>query len=288
MRLPGTPHECGPLLELGWISRQLDVGMPIDEGVDTIPVACIVGSVQRARDFDACWHPLHPPLEKVIADIARAAPPGLEEPIDVVRVDRAYFVRDGHKRVSLARRTDREFIDARVSRAPSPYALEAQVDEEAVLRTARESEFRRHSGLAETLPDVRFALTEIDGYGELYAAIRIHAFDMSEEQNRIVPWTEVASDWYASDYRPTVEDARGSIGQLIDSMTDADIFLTIHRRRQAWWGSECDAVECAAQELLVEQQMAAARKGTLRRLVLGSPGERASRAPILPLADEAR
>src|SRR5688572_23449377 len=99
MRLPGTPHECGPLLELGWISRQLDVGMPIDEGVDTIPVACIVGSVQRARDFDACWHPLHPPLEKVIADIARAAPPGLEEPIDVVRVDRAYFVRDGHKRV---------------------------------------------------------------------------------------------------------------------------------------------------------------------------------------------
>ncbi len=97
----------------------------------------------------------------------------------------------------------------------------------------------------------------------------------------------MATDWYRSDYRPTVEDARGSIGQLIDSMTDADIFLTIHRRRQAWWGSECDAIECA-EEPLVEQQMAAARKGTLRRLVLGSPGERASRAPILPLADEAR
>ena len=286
MRLPGTPHECGPLLELGWISRQLDVGVPIDEGVDTIAVAQIVGSVQRSRDFDSCWHPLQSRLAKLIADIDRAQPPALDEPIDVVRVDRAYFVRDGHKRVSLAHRTGREFIDARISRASSPYALEAQVDEEAVLRTARESEFRRHSGLADALPDVRFALTEIDSYGELYAAIRVHAFDMSEEQDRIVPWAEVAVDWYRSDFAPTVAEARTSVGGLIDSMTDADIFLAIHRRRLAWWGSECDAIECAAQELLVEQQMASARRGTLRRLVLGSGDGSASRAAILPLADE--
>ncbi len=286
MRLPGTPHECGPLLELGWISRQLDVGAPIDEGVETIDVACIVGSVQRAKDFDSCWHPLNARLAKLIADIDRAAPSGLDEPIDVVRVDRAYFVRDGHKRVALARRTGREFIDARISRAPTPFALGSTIDEEAVLRTAREHEFRRHSGVAEALPEVRFALTDIDSYGELYAAIRVHAFDMSEKEDRIVPWIEVATDWYRSDYRPTVEDARRTIGSLIDSMTDADIFLAIHRRRLAWWGSECDAVECAAQELLVEQQMAAARRGGLRRFVLGSSTDEVSRAPILPLADE--
>ena len=284
MRLPGTPHECGPLLELGWISRQLDLGTPIDEGVATIPVAQIVGSVQRSRDFDSCWHPLNPRLTKQIRDIGRAEPPGMDEPIDAVRVDRAYFVRDGHKRIALARRTGREFIDARVSRASSAFAVGAEIDEEAVLRTAREYEFRRHSGLAEALPDVRFALTEIDGYGELYAAIRVHAFDMSEADDRIVPWSEVSVDWYRSDFLPTVSEARRTIGSLIGGLSDADIFLAIHRKRLAWWGSECDAIECAAQELLVERQMAAARGGALRRLIGGTTGETGSHAPLLPLS----
>ena len=54
MRLPGTSSDCGPLPELGWLSRQLHLGPPVPEGTDTIPVAQIVGSVQRGRDFDAC------------------------------------------------------------------------------------------------------------------------------------------------------------------------------------------------------------------------------------------
>jgi hypothetical protein len=285
MRLPGTPHECGPLFDLGWISRQLSLGAPVPEGVDAIPVAQIVGSAQRSRDFDLCWHPLHPRLAKQIDDIRNAQPAGLDEPIDTVRVDRAYFVRDGHKRVALARREGREFIDARVSHAQTTFAMTADLDEQAILRTAREAEFRRHSGFREAMPAVRFALTDIDAYGELYAAVRAHAFEMAEAAGRILPWPEVARDWHASVYQPTVAEARTTIGALIDGCSDADTFLAIHRQRLAWWGSECDAIDCAAQQLLAERQVEAARR---RSVVGGVLGRRRNGRPtpaLLPLSD---
>lgn len=274
------------MLELGWLSRQLHLGTPVLEGVDTIPVKQVIGTVQRGHDFDACWHPLNPRLAKLVTDIEAAQPPGIDEPIDVVRVDRAYFVRDGHKRISIARRTGREFIDANVSRARTDYALDPDLDEEAIFRTARESEFRRHSGFAEAMPEVRFALTDIDAYGELYAAVRAHAFEMAERAGHIVPWPEVARDWYAANYLPTIAAAREQVGGLVDSCTDADVFLSIHRQRLAWWGSECDAIDCAAQELLVERQLAEAKTRSRLGGILRGRGTAGGRtAAILPLTD---
>ena len=165
------------MLELGTIRRQLHLGPPVFEGVETIAVAQIVGTTGRAHDFDGCFRPLRPTLRKRIEEIREAAPPAMDEAIEVVRVDRAYFVSDGHKRVAIARETGREFVDARVSRLPSPYAMTPDVEREAIERTAREGEFRRHSGLAEGVPDARFAVTDASGYGELLIAVQSYSFD---------------------------------------------------------------------------------------------------------------
>jgi hypothetical protein len=280
MRLPGTPHECGPLLELGFVTRHLHLGAPITEGPATIPVRDIAGTVQRGHDFDACWRPLHPALAKRLDDIELGAGAGLDEPIEVVRVDRAYFVVDGHKRVALAHRSGREFIDAAVSRIPSPYALTSDIDEVALFRTAREDEFRRHSGLREALPDVRFVLSDMDGYGELYRAVQVHAFHLAERHGRVLPWTEVARSWYEMSFLPTVVKARASVGSLLDSSTDADIYLAIHRQALAWWGTECDAPECAAQQVLAERAITARRRSFLAALRRDGPA-----ASVLPLTE---
>lgn len=285
MRLPGIRQDCGALLELSWVTRQLRLSRPIDDGTETIPVTQIIGSVNRGRDFDGCWQPLEPRLARRITEIERASPVGMDEPIEVVRVDRAFFVVDGHKRVALARRTGREFLDARISRLQTPYEVSPDVDRDAIARTSREAEFRRHSGMAEAVPEARFALTEIDDYGELLEAVHAHAYAMAEQEQRFVPRAEAAADWYRSVYLPTVAEGRSVVGELIRPCSDADAYLLIHRQRLAYWGTECDSPGCATEKLALTPP----REGPLPRLsrILGRRRPAEAGAPmILPLAGD--
>jgi hypothetical protein len=284
MRLPGTDSDCGPLLELGVIQRQLRLGAPVVEGTETIAVANIVGTVSRARDFDGCFRPLRPALKKRIEEIEAAAPPAIDEPIEVVRIDRAYFVADGHKRVAIARQTGREFIDARVSHCPSPYALTAEVEADAIERTAREGEFRRHSGLAESVPYARFALTDISGYGELLMAVQSFAYDRVLATGRPLSAGEAGRLWYDEKYLPAVAGGREAVGELLDACTDADVFLMLHRHERSSWGSTCDDAECIPDMLLAEQRRnAAAERSPIDRLLGREPRMRTAPALILPL-----
>jgi hypothetical protein len=287
MRLFGSDPDCGPLLELGQIQRQLRLSPPVFEGIATIAVAQVIGTVDRAGDFDGCFRPVHAALRKRIDEIVAAAPPTLDDPIDVVRIDGAYFVSDGHKRVSIARRSGREFIDARVSHMPSPYALTAEVELDAIERTAREGEFRRHSGLAEGVPDARFALTDLSAYGDLLVAVQSYSFDRVLALGRALAAGEAARLWYEEKFLPTVQLGRITAGGLLDSMTDADIFIALHRQERATWGGECGEPECLADMLIAEQRRAAAAARTPLDHVLNrdpSPAQRP--ALLLPMADE--
>jgi hypothetical protein len=287
MKLPVAQRDCGPLLELGQLRRQLRLGAPIAEGPATIAVEQIIGTVNRAQDFDGCFRALNERLAKRLRDIQAANPTSLDEPIEVVRWDRAYFVSDGHKRVAIAKRTGREFRDARVSRLPSPYELTGGVDEDAIERTAREGEFRRHTGLAESMPQARFALGDIGAYGELLHAVQTFGYDLAHASGRVVPRGEAAAEWYRTAYLPLVAQGRDRVGRLIDACTDADIFLAMHRHQRLMWGTECDSAECAADQLLLEQQRMARDRaslaGVIRRVVGSDPP-----ASVLPLADVSR
>lgn len=288
MRLPGAAEpDCGPMLELGLIQRRLRLGAPVFEGVETIPVAQIIGTTSRARDFDGCFRPLRPALRKRIEEIREADPPAMDEAIEVVRVDRAYFVSDGHKRVAIARETGREFIDAHVSHLPSPYELTPDVEGEAIERTAREGEFRRHSGLAEGVPDARFAVTDPSGYGELLVAVQSYSYDRVLALARALPAAEAARLWYEEKYRPAVASGREAISGLLEACTDADLFLMIHRHERGSWGSVCDEPECVADMLLAEQRRVALEERSALDRVLGrEPKPKDQPALLLPLADD--
>ena len=287
MKLPGNGPPCGPLLELEQIRRQLRLGPAIHEGEDTIAVAQIIGTAGRAHDFDGCFRPVHAPLKKRIDEIAKASPQMLDEPIEVVRVDRAYFVSDGHKRVAIARSTGREFIDARVSHMPSPYALTPEIEGEAIERTAREGEFRRHSGLAAGLPEARFALTDITAYGELLLAVQSYAFDRVLALGRALSAPDAAVMWYEDKFLPTVATGREAAAGLLESMTDADVLLALHRQERAVWGGDCADAECIADMALAEQRRAAAAsRSTLDRVLHRDPPPRSSPAMLLPMANQ--
>ncbi len=85
-------------------------------GLKTVPVEKIVGSENRGCDFDNRFNPLHAYLEKKWVNVAMAWQRGtIFPPVELTQIGDAYFVRDGHNRVSVARAFGQRFIDAEIT-----------------------------------------------------------------------------------------------------------------------------------------------------------------------------
>jgi hypothetical protein len=225
--------------------------MPQVEGEATIAVADIIGTVGRAGDFDGCFRPREPHLAARIDQIDRAHPEGLNEPIDVIRIDRAYFVVDGHKRISLAHAQGREFLDARVSGAPSHYEFVPGVAAEAIELTGLEERLREATGLMQAVPAARFVMSEPEGYAELQEAVESYAYDLSHRLGRLLPREEAAALWYECVYRTTIQAAeRSGIPRLLRCATEADLFMSLHRQSRELWGRECSVAQDEADHLV--------------------------------------
>ena len=218
--------------------RLLRLGSAQRVGEESVALDDIIGSVGRAADFDTCFHPRNPTLAARIDDIGDAHPDGLSEAIDVVRIDRAVFVVDGHKRVSLARRAGRSYIDAHVSEIPTAFELTADVAREAIANTARELRFRDATGLRNAEPAARFALSSADAYDELGAAFEASAASLRAESDAMSR-DEIARAWYRGVYLPTIEAARREgVSALLRSSTDAALFLAMDERNRQG-GADC-------------------------------------------------
>ena len=95
--------------------RVLGGFIQVPRGVRTVPVAKIVGSVGRTRDFDKAFLPTRASAATRWKRVDRAFY-GAEElpPVRLFKVGDGYFVEDGNHRVSVARYQGVEMIDAEV------------------------------------------------------------------------------------------------------------------------------------------------------------------------------
>ena len=107
-----------------------------------IPVAAIVGSVGRPQDFTRDFKP------RADSDVMRwtrvkAGALGQQglPPIEVYQVGEAYFVRDGHHRVSVARQLGFDQIEAYVTEVRTKVPVTPDMDLDDVARQARYVEF---------------------------------------------------------------------------------------------------------------------------------------------------
>ena len=249
MRL-GRARGCGDLLMFDQVRRSLGLGHPRFETEATIAVSDIVGTVGRKADFDGCFHPREKTLAHRIDQVSQNET-ALDEPIDVYRVDRAYFVLDGHKRVSIAKAQGREFLDARISHAPTPYRFDPDVDPVAIERTATEQRFRTESGLLQAVPGARFVASRLEGYPQLRESITSYAHDLGERLGRQLPLEEASALWYESVYRPTIAAAEEmQLDRLIGCLTESDLFLSIHRQSRELWGREAQPAVDEAERLV--------------------------------------
>jgi len=226
-RLSGRTNR---LLSFEEVKRSLRLGGLVHRGTQPVPVAQIVGSVDRYRDFDRAFLPAQAHTAAKWKSVARAFYAEVSmPPVKLYRVGEAYFVLDGHHRVSVAREQGVAYIDAEVQEAYTrvPVTAELRAEDLKVLHEYRE--FLERTRLDEIRPQAKpIRLTIAGGYHYLIEHIAVHRHFMGLEQQREVSAEEAVGHWYDTVYLPVVEAIRAQ--GILDSFPDraeADLYLWI-------------------------------------------------------------
>ena len=135
-----------------------------------------------SHDFDGCFRP-----EDEATPRRDPRPRGrrrrvIDMPISLLQVDHAYFVEDGHKRLSVAIADGRRVVDADVDRFETDLHVAPGTTMASIRVTARERRFRKVTGLEAAFPRKRFPLSDPDGYLELEESVKAHTLDFSRSR----------------------------------------------------------------------------------------------------------
>ena len=117
------------LLSLPEVRSRILVRGQRNLGLTAVPLDQIVGSEGRPGDFDRLFAPRQTNTKERWLRIKRAQldDRGLP-PVELTKVGEIYFVRDGHHRISVARRAGQREIDAHVVELTSNVPLTADLD----------------------------------------------------------------------------------------------------------------------------------------------------------------
>lgn len=125
-RLRRRPND---LLSYHAVRSGLATGGERYRSVQVVSVDRIIGSTDRCRDFDRAFRPRRGHAGHRWRSVARADAEGkMLPPVQLYQVRDAYFVRDGHHRVSVARARGKPCVDAEVVEvlAQSPIRLASE------------------------------------------------------------------------------------------------------------------------------------------------------------------
>ena len=115
-RIRHRPESADRLLPLAEVAGGLGTHSERPLGLQTIPLASIVGTLDSRQDFDRRFRPTSNRVRSRWERLALAQRRGEAiPPIQVYRVGGQHFVEDGHHRVSIAMATHQKTIDAYVT-----------------------------------------------------------------------------------------------------------------------------------------------------------------------------
>jgi hypothetical protein len=225
-KLAGRSNQ---LLSYEAVKRTLKLGGPIYRGVKTVPVAQIVGSVDRYRDFDDVFLPKQDNSAQRWKSIARAFYNDVDlPPVRLYQVGDAYFVMDGHHRVSVAREQGIDFIDAVVQEVVSRVPVSADLKAEDLKILHEYRRFLERTRFDEIRPGQLIRFTVAGGYQQIIEHIATHRHYMQLEQQHEVSDAEAVADWYDQVYLPIVEVIRANnVLAEFPGRTESDLYLWI-------------------------------------------------------------
>jgi hypothetical protein len=229
-RLRREPDDVGLILPFEEVIDALGVLGREDHGLQIVPLDAIVGTVDRAADFDRGFRPTSPRLRSRWERIAAAQRRGESlPPISLYRVGDLFFVRDGHHRVSVAKSLGREDIDAYVVEIQTRVRLGADLRVGDLPLKDHERLFRERVPLGRD-ERARISVSDPWDFGTLAEAVEAWGFRAMQDRGSYMDRREVAHLWFSSEYLPVVEML--SAGGLIErDETETDAYLRISAMR---------------------------------------------------------
>jgi hypothetical protein len=225
-RLRREPDDVALMLPFEEVVEALGRTGQHDLGLQVVPLDAIVGTVDRAVDFDRGFRPTSARLRSRWERIASAQRRGEAlPPVSLYKVGDLYFVRDGHHRVSVAKSLGRNDIDAYVTEVTTRVRLGEDTRVSDLPLKDHERLFRERVPLP---PETRrrIELSDPWDFGVLSEAVEAWGFRAMQARGTYMDRAEVARLWFTEEYEPVVELLRA--GDLAaDGETETEAYLRV-------------------------------------------------------------
>jgi hypothetical protein len=225
-RLRREPDDVGLILPFEEVVDALGRVGQVDLGLQVVPLDAIVGTIDRAVDFDRGFRPTSARLRSRWERIAAAQRRGEAlPPVSLYKVGDLYFVRDGHHRVSVAKSLGRQDIDAYVTEVKTRLRLGADLRVSELPLKDHERLFRERVPLDRERRST-IKLSDPWDFGTLAEAVEAWGFRAMQERGNYMDRAEVARHWFDEEYTHVVDLLKA--GGLIErSETEADAYLRV-------------------------------------------------------------
>jgi hypothetical protein len=225
-RLRREPDDVGLILPFEEVVDALGRTGQVDLGLQVVPLDAVVGTIDRAVDFDRGFHPTSGRLRSRWERIAAAQRRGESlPPVSLYKVGDLYFVRDGHHRVSVAKSLRRTDIDAYVTEVTTRLPLAAALRVSELPLKDHERLFRERVPLDRERRE-RIKLSDPWDFGVLAEAIEAWGFRAMQERGHYMDRAEVARHWFDEEYEP-VTQMLASGGLVERGETETDAYLRV-------------------------------------------------------------
>jgi hypothetical protein len=232
--LAASMQRPAHLTSFDQVNRKLQLGNVRYLDVQVVALDQIMGSVERYHDFNRAFLPRQDGLQHRWQSIERLVATGRElPPIDLYKVGRAFFVRDGNHRVSVAKHHKARTIKAHVWECETDMPLEPGCDVDEFLCKCAHDGFLKRTNVDRLCPELEIRLTQPDGYEVLLNEIEAFRQVIARIDERDVPFDEAVTLWCEMCYIPIVDIiGRRHILHEFPGRTETDLYLWLCRNHK--------------------------------------------------------
>ncbi|WP_418965502.1 hypothetical protein, partial [Cetobacterium sp.] len=204
--------------EFSAVEKENQLSNRVYLGVREVPLTKIVGTVEKAQDFDKDFNPLREESKgRWSAVYIKSLESNSLPPVILYKVREEYYVYDGNHRISVAKNLNFHSIEAEV------YEFFSQNNEESDRLSQERFSFEKESGLNS------IECSKVENYRELREEVRkfLDIYFLGEEN------FEKAMTWYQRVFIPVVNILIANFKSL-ENENNGDIFVEYLRYKNSY------------------------------------------------------